>query len=243
MIGKSRTTSKIILLMVLAILLALAAFMPLRFALGLALPQKSPVSAKAVSGSIWDGNIIDLKIGTLSFGNLNAGLRFFPLLLGQIKYRVEGMTVDGQPPLSGTITAGWGGRGIANMTGKLPLSGGDPRLPLSYLELQDISVNFDNTQCRKASGNMRLMLTKGSLSALGLDSGFFGTARCEGGMLLLPLVSQSAMERADIRLQAGGVYSITLTVLNENPEIGPLLASAGFVQISGGYRIVVKGQL
>ncbi len=239
---RSRPNRRMILQLALVIL-ALAAFMPLRFALGFALPQTGAVSAKAVNGTVWDGNITDLRIASLSFGDVNAALRFFPLLLGQVQYRVKGMPVNGQSPLSGTISAGWGGRAVSDMTGKLTLSSHDARLPLSYLELQDVSVHFDDAQCRSASGSVRLMLTRGSLSALGLDSGFFGTARCEGDALLLPLVSQSSMERADIKLQASGAYAITMTVLNENSDIGLFLASAGFAPISGGYRMAVKGHL
>jgi general secretion pathway protein N len=234
-------------LLFLAALLVLVAFMPLRFALGMALPDKSAITAKSVSGTIWQGTIADMQMGGLSLGRLDTALRLFPLFIGRAEYHVERIKyrTDGSldtPSLTGKISGGFGGRGVRDMTGNIPLGDVDPRLPLSHLELRDFAVRFDGSICNSAKGSVRLLLKPGPLSQIGLGSGFLGQATCKGDALLLPLVSQSAMERADIRIKADGSYEIMVSVQNESPEVGLLLASSGFTAISGGYRLTVKGQ-
>ena len=233
----------IILSVLFVLLLTLIIFMPLRFAFALAVPANSAVSAKAASGTIWNGKVADLKIGALKLGNMETALRIFPLFTARAEYRVERDIANGQPPLTGKLEAGSNTNSIQDMTGQIPIEMIDGRLALSHLELMDFSAVFAGGQCRNAQGGVRLMLKPGSLAGMGLTNGFLGQARCEGKSLLLPLVSQSSMERADIRLDANGDYSITVTVQNENPEIGPALSAAGFLPVAGGYRIVIKGQL
>lgn len=56
------------------------------------------------------------------------------------------------------------------------------------------------------------------------------------------LVSQSAMERVDIRLSADGIYTVTVTLDAEAVEQGTMLTLAGFRPVAGGYRLVQKGR-
>jgi general secretion pathway protein N len=247
MTGLFGIRKRVMLLLVLAGLLALLVLMPLRFALGMAIPHKSAITVKAVNGSIWQGNIVEMQIGRLSLRKLEASLRLVPLLTGRAEYYVERVKYrpDGTrdiPSLTGKISSGFGGNAIRDMTGNIPLASIDPRLPLSHLELQDFGVRFDGGNCNNAKGSVRLMLKPGPLSQIGLGSGFLGQASCKGDALLLPLVSQSAMERADIRIKSNGQYIMNIGVQNESPEIGLLLAGAGFTPVSGGYRLTLKGQ-
>lgn len=234
-------------LLFLTALLILFACMPLRFALGMAVGDKSAITAKSVSGIVWRGTIADMQMGSLSLGRLDAALRLFPLFSGRAEYHVERIKyrADGSldtPSLTGKISGGFGGKAIRDMTGHIPLGDVDARLPLSHLELRDFAARFDGGNCSNAKGSVRLMLKSGPLSQIGLSSGFLGQPVCKGDTLLLPLVSQSAMERTDIRIKSDGSYEIAISVQSENPEIGLLLASSGFTSISGGYRLTVKGR-
>lgn len=230
------------LLLIIAGVIAFFAFMPMSFALSALLPKNGSVTAKAVSGSVWSGVIADMKIGPLALGRAEAALRIFPLFLARAEFRIDRPAGLDQPGLTGIISGGFGGGALRNVTGPISLTEFDKRLPLSRVELQDFSARFSSGKCREASGSVRLVVQPGVLSSLGLDSGFLGQARCDGDALLFPLVSQSAMERADIRIDNIGNYMITIYIQNENPQSGLLLAAYGFQPISGGYRMVVKGK-
>ncbi|MFC4292822.1 type II secretion system protein N [Sphingorhabdus arenilitoris] len=231
------------LLGLIAALCALLLFMPLRFALNMVLPSSSTLTARAASGTIWSGQIAGIKMGQISLGDMQAGLAILPLFTAHAEYHFEPMANGTAQPLQGRVGTGFGGRYVADLNGQLPLEGVDARLPLSHLELTGFSAAFDGGVCRRASGSVRMLLKPGSLDALGLNNGFLGQAKCDKNALLLPLVSQSSNERAEIRLQASGDYVVTVTIQNENPEVGLALTAAGFAPIAQGYRMSVKGQL
>lgn len=231
------------LLAAVAALLVCCALMPLSFALNAALPSNGPVTAKAVSGSIWRGVIADLKIGPLALGRAETTLGILPLFLARGDFRIDRASDEAQPGFTGILSSGFGGSALRGASGPVALTMIDKRLPLSRAEFQDFSVRFQSGQCREASGRVRLVVKPGELgSFLGTGSGFLGQARCDGGVLLLPLVSGSAMERADIRIDASGDYVIAVQIQNENPQVALLLAGYGFAPVSGGYRLIVKGK-
>ncbi len=222
--------------------IAFLVFMPLRFALGLAMPDKSTVNAKSVQGTIWSGSITDLKAGSLSFGDMRAGLAFLPLLTGRMDYR---MSIDGLPAnqgFTGTIGNGWGGFQANQITGTANYVSGGDMLPLSGIEFQNFSVRFAGSGCRNASGSVRLILKTGAIPGINIDSGFLGSAKCRGGKLFLPLVSGSAMERVDITIDAKGEYALSLTLNNADPNAAAMLSLAGFQPISGGYTRAFSGR-
>ncbi len=230
------------LLLIAASLIIFLVFMPLSVVINAAIPKTASVTAKAVSGSIWRGVVADLKIGPLAMGRVETALKIFPLFLARTDFHIDRSAGEGQPSLTGTMSSGLGSSALRNVTGQIPLTMVDERLPLSRVELQDFSARFESGRCRQASGSVRLMMKPGGLSSLGLDSGFLGQARCDGNALLLPLVSQSAMERADIRISPGGSYTITINIQNQNPQSALLLTAYGFQPISGGHRLIVKRQ-
>ena len=70
-----------ILLAVIAVALF---FLPLRLAVGMAGLEGSRFSAKAITGSVWSGRIEGAQIGPFPLGDLDAGVRFLPLLTGRL---------------------------------------------------------------------------------------------------------------------------------------------------------------
>ena len=93
----------------------------------------------------------------------------------------------------------------------------------------------------QAGGQVRLNMSE-TLPGLNLQNGMLGQPRCDGAGLLLPLVSQSAMERADIRLSVDGSYTVTITLETDAAGQGTMLTVAGFRPVAGGYRFVQKGR-
>ena len=68
----------------------------------------------------------------------------------------------------------------------------------------------------------------GELAGIILPAGLRGEVRCADGALLLALASQSAMERADIRIEADGRYRADVVVRPSDSAAALRLTAAGF---------------
>lgn len=222
-----------------AVLFVLAAiiFMPLR-----TLVAGPGVSARTVNGIIWDGSIRDLRVGRIPVGDVNARLHFLPLILGRAQISFSRGDAPFAPGISGSVTRHLlGGMSVDNLKATLPVANLLSPLPAENLELQDFSARFVAGRCREASGNVRLTLAN-SLPGLDLSNGLLAKPRCDRGQLLIPLISQSAMERVDIRLSADGNYTATILLEGDRGEQAGPLGLAGFRPVAGGYRMVRKGR-
>ncbi len=215
---------------------ALILFLPLRLIVG-----SDGVIARKVDGIIWDGSIRDLRIGPIALGDVNARLVFPALFLGRAKIMLSRGDAQFAPGLSGSVTRRIGGFSIDDMKASLPVGSVFAPLPLENVELQDFSVRFVSGRCAEASGNIRLNVASG-VAGLDLANGLLGRARCDRGQLLVPLLSQSAMERVDFRISGDGRYSATIFLEGDRPDQAAALALAGFRSGSGGYQMIRKGR-
>ncbi|MEP7348902.1 MAG: type II secretion system protein N [Sphingorhabdus sp.] len=219
------------------LLLAIIAFIPLRVAVG-----GQAVSARKVDGIIWAGSVRDLRIASLAIGDVNAGLRFWPLLIGRATMDFERGDAAFSAGIRGSVTRRGGGYSINNLNAAFPLSQIFSPLPFENLALQDFSARFHYGRCVEASGSIRLSLG-GSIPGIDVTNGLIGKPRCDRGDLLLPLISQSAMEHVDIRIKTDGSYNATVFLEGDRGEYAPMLGLSGFRSIAGGYRFARKGRL
>ena len=218
------------------LLIAVIIFMPLRIIVG-----GEGVSARKVEGIIWDGSIRDLRIGRLPVGDVNARLHFWPLLLGRAEISLSRGDAPFAPGISGSVARRLGGVSIDNIKATLAVASLFAPLPAENIELQDFSARFAAGRCVEASGNVRLTLANG-FPGLNISNGLLAKPRCDRGQLLIPLLSQSAMEHVDIRLSADGAYTATIFLEGDRIEQAAPLALAGFRPVAGGYRMVRKGR-
>ncbi len=228
---------RIILYAALLLSSAMVIFMPLRTIIA-----GDAVSARRVDGIVWDGSIRDLRVGQMPIGDVNARLHFLPLFLGRAQIALSRGDAPFAPGISGSVTRRIGGFEVNDLKATLPVSTLFAPLPAENLDLQDFSVRFIAGRCAEASGNVRLTLA-GTLPGIDLANGLLAKPRCEGGQLLVPLLSQSAMERATIRIAGDGRYSATVFLEGDRTEQAALLTLAGFRSVAGGYRMVRKGKL
>jgi general secretion pathway protein N len=70
-----------------------------------------------------------------------------------------------------------------------------------------------------------------------------GEAKCENGILVLPLTGQSGMESLTIRIRRNGQYEARLAVRADTPEMSQALAAAGFAPGEGGFGMTLTGRL
>jgi general secretion pathway protein N len=217
-------------------MLSVILFMPLRTIVG-----GEGVSARKVDGIIWDGSIRDLRLGKLPIGDVNARLLVGPLFLGRADILLSRGNAPYHPGFTGTVSRGFGGMSVNNLNATLPVAALFAPFPAENIQFEGFSAKFAAGRCMQAGGQVRLIMSD-SLPGLNLQNGMLGQPRCDGAGLLLPLVSQSGMERADIRLSADGSYTVTVTLEAEAVEQGTMLTLAGFRPVAGGYRLVQKGR-
>jgi general secretion pathway protein N len=184
-----------------ALLFSLIALLPLRLAADWLGYGEKGLAARQVDGSVWAGALAEARFGTIALGDVATRLRALPLLAGRA--RLELRQEDG---LSAALTASRHGFGIDDARGTVETPTLDA-LPHSALDLADLSVRFGDGLCAAADGRVTLRAS-GDLGGVPLAAVFSGQARCEGPALLLPLVSQSGMDRIELRLFADGRYRI-----------------------------------
>ncbi|MFN3618812.1 type II secretion system protein N [Sphingorhabdus sp.] len=220
------------------VMLAIAAviFMPLRAIMG-----AEGVAVRKAEGIIWDGAIRDLTIGKLPVGDVNARLLFWPLFLGRAEIMISRGDAAFAPGISGSVSRGIGGVSINNLSATLPVGSLFAPFPAETIQFEGFHARFAAGKCIDSGGQVRLTLSD-SVPGLGLQNGMLGQPRCDGARLLLPLISQSAMERADIRLSADGSYTVTVTLDAGRGDQAAMLNLAGFRPVAGGYRFVQKGK-
>lgn len=221
---------------------ALILCFPLRLAFGLFDLDRYGVSARGVHGAIWRGAVDRLTIGDVPAGTVDASLSPLQLLVGRARldiWRKHDLPDD----IEGAISAGIGGRiGLEDATGSLPLGSKMAPLPISGLDLEDVSARFVGGTCAHAEGRVRAHVA-GQVAGLNLSQGLSGEARCDGGDILVPLISQSGMEKLNLRITPGGRYRIELRVTTTDPALAAALGASGFRQSGNDHALRIEGTM
>jgi general secretion pathway protein N len=217
--------------------LALLMLMPLAVA-----ANALGVTARNVQGSILSGAIRDASLGGVRIGDVNARMRILPLFLGRLSFSLMRGDTPYVPGVSGAIGTGWGGIFADKLTATIDGGGLVRGMDGSEIRIESLSFAFANGKCSTASGVVRLSLDETALGSV-LRGGMLGNAQCSNGDLYVPLLSQSTMERASIRIKGDGSYQATFTINQPSPENAVALAFAGFKPVAGGFRLMRTGTL
>jgi len=215
---------------------ALVLLFPIGLALQWAGADKAGLSARRSAGDVWTGRLADARFGPVALGNANIGLKPLPLLTGAAELGIDTAVGFGRLLSSGNT------RGVRNATAKLPLAAALAPLPVESIELAESSIVFRGAECVEGIGRVRATFS-GSLAGLSLAQGMSGTARCERGELLLPLVSQTGLEKLTVRMKGSGRWTAVLTVQGNDPALVAKLAVAGFTNAGGAMALRLSGAL
>ncbi len=221
-----------------AFLVALIALLPLRLALDWFGFGDRVLTARAATGSVWLGALQEAQVGPVPLGDVKARLNFFPLFLGRARLSLAG--ADEATGLRGAVTVTRHSFGFDDVSARLRVGALFSPLAVSMLDFDDVSAGFTSGRCTRGEGRVRAAVS-GQLAGINLASGLSGQARCAGGALLLPLVSQSGMERLNIRLFGDGRYRLELLVRPSDESIRGRLIAAGFRPSGQGYGMQVDG--
>jgi len=230
------------LLIILAVIAAALFFLPLRLAVGMAGLDDTRFSAKAISGSVWNGRIEGAQLGPFALGDLDAGLRLLPLLTGRVLMDLERPPVAGDRGLVATVGKSGNGLLVRDLTTIMAVGSQLAPLPASAIDLQAVSITFAGGRCQSASGQVRMSLDA-NIPGLNLKQGLLGKAECQDGVLVLPLQSGSGMEQLTLKLQGNGFYTARLFLSGSDRAWTLLLPTLGFRKVPSGYAIKVAGQL
>lgn len=181
-----------------ALLFALVATLPMRFAVDLFGFGARGLSARAATGNVWAGALQQARIGPVALGDVRARLNLLPLFLGRARLSLRG---DGDgAPIVGAVAVTRHGFGIDDFSGRFRIGG---PLPIAAIDLDDVSAGFAGGRCVRGEGRVRATGT-GAFSGATLAGG----ARCDGAALLLPLADAGGTARLDLRLFADGRYRL-----------------------------------
>jgi general secretion pathway protein N len=225
-----------------AFFLALAALLPMRLALDWFGVGSRGVAAREVQGSVWFGALKEAQVGNVGLGDMHARLRALPLLLGRARIsldRDEGVPAD---DFRGAATITRNSFGFDDVTGRVQLTAGAlGPLPLSQIDLGDVTARFENGLCTEAAGTVRAMVA-GDVAGIALPAGLTGAARCDAGALLLAMASQSGMETLEIRIVGDGRYQANVLIRSTDPTLRDRMNAAGLSVTPQGYGMTVSGR-
>jgi general secretion pathway protein N len=219
---------------------ALLVFLPLRLALGWFGLAEQGMTAREVTGSIWAGSLREARFGQVALGDLSAGVSPLPLLVGRARVDLDGTATPPAARLSGAIGLSRHSFGLDDVTATLPVGNAFRPVPVTMLDLEDVSVTFRGDSCEKAEGRVRATMA-GEIGGLVVPGSLTGTARCDGGALLLPLTS-AAGESSTIRMWPDGRYRADLTLQPSDSATTARLQAAGFIATGAGMQLAIEGR-
>jgi general secretion pathway protein N len=221
-----------------ALVIALVVGFPLRFAVGMIGGTGTLFTAREAEGTIWNGLLRDVSIDGVSLGDFSAKLSPLRLFSGTAAIQLRGLSAEAA---TATLVGTVGRYGADDVTMKLILPGAFDPLPVESVDLKDANIQFSSKGCSQADGQVRVVLA-GAIAGIPLGQQLVGAPRCEGDILTLGLVSQSAMERITLRIVPDGQYSAKLIIRAGDNEMAAKLNAAGFRETPAGHFIEISGR-
>ena len=226
--------------LLLALILIIATF-PMRLALALSGATDAGVSARAVRGSVWSGELVEARLGALPLGTVRASLSPLALLGGNVDLAFS-RPDDRLGALAGRLH-GSNPRGISDVNGTTSMSGGLGMIPVDTIRFEGATVRFDGAgKCADAAGRIQLAVTA-PIAGLDLSRGLSGPLTCANGRALAALASQSGMERLTFSFDGGGAYRAQFAInVDRDPAMAGALAALGFKAGPGGFVLATSGR-
>jgi general secretion pathway protein N len=224
------------------LMIGLLLFLPMRLALGWFGLGEQGLVARRVSGSIWGATMSEARFGDLVLGDLSARLSPLPLFLGRARVALAGPDAAPAAGLKAAVTVSRHAVGIEDATGSLPTGRVFAPVPVTTLDLDDVTVRFRDGACEAAEGRVRATLGPAPIGEVTLPAAVSGAVRCDRGALLLPLVSQAGTEAITLRVEGDGRYRADFSIQPSDPLLGQRLEAVGFTAGTGGYRLSVDGR-
>lgn len=223
------------------LVVALIATFPMRMALAITGLGESGLSARSAVGPVWFATLREVHFGDVELGDVHAFLSPWQLFVGRARIDLVGPKPVAGEGLHGGIGVSRHSIGIDDVTASVATGDVFAPLPVTKLDLDDLSVRFENGICQQADGRVKADLG-GGIGGLALTQGMSGNAKCEGGALLLPLASASGNERIRLLIRGDGRYRAELIVAATDAAVAQRLEASGFQPNNAGYRLSAEGR-
>uniref|UniRef100_S0DFB0 Putative type II secretion system protein N n=1 Tax=termite gut metagenome TaxID=433724 RepID=S0DFB0_9ZZZZ len=220
---------------------ALLVLLPMRLVLGWVGLGDLGLTARQVSGSLWFGKLAEAQAGGLALGDLSAHVSPVQLLVGRARVSLAGQGDPPAAPLQGAVSLSRHSFGVDDVSASVAGGAAFAPMPVTALDLDDVSARFKDGGCDRAEGRVRATLA-GAIGGVPLPQSMAGTARCDGNALLLPLASTAGTETLQLRLHDDGSYVADLTMQTGDAQLATKLQLAGFQLSPNGYLLSVKGR-
>lgn len=221
-------------------LVALMLLVPLRMVLSDAALDRAGLAARDVRGSIWSGRLSGVQFGGAMIGDLDTRLSPLGLFAGEMRLAFQAVG-DPAIPFEGRIALSPRSTALAGARLTLPMAGLMDPIPVESLRLDDVEGRFSGGKCVGAEGRIQANIA-GSLPGLSLPGNLSGNLRCEDDALVMPLQSQSGMEKMTLRLRQDGRFRMELTVRPSDAIQDSALLAMGFRKVADGYLFSQNGQ-
>lgn len=230
----------LLLVFALALPVLLLIGFPLRLALELVDAERTGLSARAATGSVWNGQLHDASLRGMPLGD--AATRLAPLSLftgtAVVKLTTPGLSIALQHGRR---------RGLDRVDGSLPLSS-TPLLPGARLlpQADELRVLFTKDTCHAVGGRLTVAIDRPDGTRLVVLQ---GAPACEGRAALLPLAALDgsgplARMQATARIHPDGQWELEARVpVVDDPTLRPALEAAGFQPGPAGWSRVEHGRL
>lgn len=222
----------------LAFLVALIAFFPLSLAISLSGLSGKLFSARTVEGTVWNGRIHSLAIDAVPFGDFTAKLSPWQLFQGHLALRLTS-TPDGASRAR-LLSSLWA-YGVDDLNAQITAPSAFAPLPIESLKLTNVAAEVRGKDCVIAAGQIEAV-ANGSLIGLPERVTFTGSPRCDGDVILAPLVSATGGETLRLRVALDGQYSFRLGVKAADQAMADKLRAIGFAETPLGFELTATGR-
>ncbi|WP_033075595.1 type II secretion system protein N [Sphingopyxis sp. MWB1] len=236
-----RVRPPLIALAALVLLALVAATFPMRLALEWAGADRAGVTARAVRGSVWSGELVEARLGALPLGTVRASLSPLPLFLGRTELYFA-RADERLGALAGRLHAS-NPRGVSDVEGSATLMGGLGAIPADRIGFEGATIRFDpQGRCAEAAGRISLSVAA-PIAGLDLSQGLSGPLACVAGRAQATLASGSGMEKLTLAFDGKGAYRARLTIdANRDSAMAAALAALGFKAGPGGFALTSTGR-
>ena len=220
---------------VLLVVALTAWLLPLRWVTSAAAPD---LAARRVTGSVWHGRLEQAEWRGLDLGDIDVALDPAGLRAGEVRLDFARAATA----LSGRIVTGGGAHRLEALTGALRVPLASAHVKAIDLDLREAAISVDAAgRCAAASGVVAARLS--GLPLIGDSPVIEGVMRCDGDVLVLPLMSADGYYGVDLRLTPDRRYRADIRVKVESRLVQMGLAAAGFAAKGVFSQISIEGQL
>lgn len=226
-------------ILVLAGALALGVYLlPLRVVVPYVAPD---LTAKVITGSIWDGRLVGAEWRGVALGDLDVALDAQELRSGRLRldFVREHVLRDGRR-LNGRLGTAGTTHLVERLDGPISLVLPFPFKPQLDVAFSDAAFLLNDAgRCLVASGGVSARLS--NIPAIGTTPPMSGTFACDDGALFLPLTTRDGQLGMSVHLWADRRYRADLIVATQSLPVLLALAAAGFTSGPGGSTLRIEG--